>query len=161
MSSDLPPIGCFGVTSTGGFFAWVIRKFTRSRYNHAFIVGPNGLLVEADPAGARFSHIMAYPNARYNTNMVLDGATRQRIWDEAALIARNKVPYNWLDVFALGLKTLHVNLAWVDDRIQRSDRLQCAQLVDMTYESASVTLFDDGRLPQAVRPVDLGNLLPN
>ncbi|MFE9525122.1 hypothetical protein [Streptomyces sp. NPDC006631] len=157
--SDLPPLGSFGVTATGGFIGWVIRKFTNSRVNHAFIVGPGGLIVEANPSGAAFGHITQYPNARFNLHTVLPDETRERIWDNA--VALVGTPYGWLDILAITLKRFHISIAWVDRRIQRQDRLICSQLVDLDYQRSGVTLFDDGRLPQNVRPVDLDNILPD
>jgi uncharacterized protein YycO len=155
--ADVPPIGSLGVTATGGFAGWVIRKFTNSRVNHAFIVGPGGLIVEANPSGAAFGDIRQYPKARYNLHTVLPDETRERIWANA--VAMVGTPYGWLDILAITLKRFHISIPWVDRRIQRQDRLICSQLVDLAYERADVHLFDDGRLPQNVRPVDLDNIL--
>jgi hypothetical protein len=32
-----PKPGCYGVVDLKGIFSWLIRRFTRSRYSHAFI----------------------------------------------------------------------------------------------------------------------------
>lgn len=163
MTDPLPPVGSFGVTATGGFIGWVIRKFTRSRVNHAFIVGPGGLIVEANPSGAAFGHISQYPKARYNLHTVLPDETREKIWQTALGFAQANngkgVGYGWLDIVAITLKRFHISIGWVDLRIQRQDRLICSQLVDLAYERAGVHLFDDNRLSQNVRPVDLDNIL--
>jgi hypothetical protein len=155
---DAPPIGSFGVTATGGFAGWVIRKFTGGRVNHAFIVGPGGLIVEANPSGAAFGDIRQYPNARFNLHTSLPDDTREQIWANAVSLVGT--PYGWLDILALALKRFHISIGWVDRRIQRQDRLICSQLVDLAYERAGVHLFDDNRLPQNVRPVDLDLILP-
>jgi hypothetical protein len=165
MAADYPPIGSFGVTATKGFVAWMIRLLTFSRYNHAFIVGPRGIIVEAQPGGARFSHVSRYPNAKYNLHTVLPQATREKIWDIALGFTHANggkgVPYNWVDDAALGLRFFGLWIPAINRRIIRPDRLQCAQLVDQAYALAGVTLFDDGRLPLAVDPGDLGDILPD
>lgn len=153
------PVGSFGVTATGGWAAWWIRLGTFSRYNHTFIVGPGGRIVEANPSGAEFGHISQYPKARYNVQHEIPEGTRQRIWDNAVALVGTE--YHWLDIAALALKFFHISVPWVNRRLQRSDRLICSQLVDLAYRRAGVYLFDDGRLPHDVTPGDLADLLIN
>jgi uncharacterized protein YycO len=163
MVADYPPIGSFGVTATKGIIPWAIRLLTFSRYNHAFIVGPRGIIVEAQPGGARFSHVSRYPKAKYNLHTVLPLSTREKIWDVAVGFTQANggkgVPYNWVDDAALGLRFFGLWFPTINKRISRADRLQCAQLVDRAYTLAGITLFDDGRLPMAVDPGDLGDIL--
>jgi hypothetical protein len=154
-----PPVGSIGVVATGGIIGWGIRLLTFSRYNHAFIVGPAGLLVEAQPGGARIGHISMYPKAKYNTNTVIPDETRLAIWETALGFAQAKngkgIGYGWLDDLALGLRFFGFWSDWIAGRIARQDRLQCAQLCDLAYSRNGVHLFDDGRLPLAVDPGDL------
>jgi hypothetical protein len=155
--ADLPPIGSFGVVRTGGIAGWFIRLGTFSRYNHAFVVGRGGILVEADPKGARYNHISNYPNARYNLHTSLPDGTREQIWKSAeAMVGRR---YGWLDILALSLRFFGLRFGWIEDRIKRQDRLICSQLVVLAYAQAGVYLFDDGRLAQDVTPGDLADLL--
>jgi hypothetical protein len=153
----LPPVGSFGVTATGGIAGWFIRLGTFSRYNHAFIVGPGGLIVEATPYGAKYGHTSMYPKAKYNLHTVLPDATREHIWANAQAMLGTK--YNWLDILALSLRFFGLRFNWIAKRIQRTDRLICSQSVDLAYQRAGVHLFDDGRLPQDVTPGDLADLL--
>jgi hypothetical protein len=155
--ADFPPIGSYGVTATGGIAGWFIRLGTFSRYNHAFVVGPAGLIIEATPQGAKYGHVSMYPKARYNLHTSLPDATREQIWKNAQDLLGTK--YGWLDILALGLRFFGLKFQWIEDRIQRQDRLTCAQLVDLAYKRAKVFLFDDGRLPQDVNPGDLADLL--
>ncbi|MER5754411.1 hypothetical protein [Streptomyces sp. NPDC002088] len=153
----VPPVGTYGVTATGGIAGWWIRLGTFSRYNHAFVVGHGGLIIEATPHGAKYGHISMYPKARYNLHTSLPDDTRERIWSNAQALLGTK--YGWLDLFALSLKFFGLRWEWVENRIQRQDRLICSQLVDLAYERAGVHLFDDGRLSQNVTPGDLADIL--
>jgi uncharacterized protein YycO len=154
---DLPPVGSYGVTATGGIAGWFIRLGTFSRYNHAFIVGPAGIIIEATPWGARYGHISLYPRARYNLHTVLPEETREQIWRNAQALLGTK--YGWLDISALSLRFFGLKFKWIEKRIQRQDRLICSQLVALAYRRAGVYLFDDGRLPQDVTPGDLADIL--
>ncbi|MDX3260812.1 hypothetical protein PV336_16465 [Streptomyces sp. MI02-2A] len=155
--ADYPPVGSFVVIRTGGLWAWLIRLGTFSRYNHAAIAGRDGLLVEADPSGARYNHIENYPKSRYNAHTAIPEATREQIWQNAVGLLGRK--YGWLDIFALSLSFFGLRFGWIADRIKRQDRLICSQLVVLAYAQAGVYLFDDGRLAQDVTPGDLADLL--
>lgn len=154
-----PPVGSIGVTATGGIIGWGIRLLTFSRYNHAFIVGPAGLLIEAQPGGARIGHISMYPKAKYNSNKIIPDETRLAIWETALGFAQARngkgIGYNWLDDIALGLRFFGFWSEHIARRIARTDRLQCAQLCDLAYSLNGVHLFDDGRLALAVDPGDI------
>jgi cell wall-associated NlpC family hydrolase len=155
--ADIPPLGSYGVTATGGWAGWFIRLGTFSRYNHAFIVGPNGVIVEANPTGAEIGHISQYPKARYNLHTSLPDATREQIWRNAEALLGTK--YGWLDILALSLRFFGLRWGWIEARIKRQDRLICSQLVTLAYARAGVHLFDDGRLAQDVNPGDLADIL--
>jgi uncharacterized protein YycO len=154
-----PPVGSIGVTATGGILGWFIRWLTFSRYNHAFIVGPAGLLVEAQPGGARLGHISMYPKAKYNSAKTIPDETRLAIWETALGFAQANngkgIGYNWLDDIALGLRFFGFWSERIARRIARTDRLQCAQLCDLAYSRNGIHLFDDDRLPLSVNPGDI------
>lgn len=154
-----PPVGSIGVVGTRSIVGWGIRLLTFSRYNHAFIVGPGGILVEAQPGGARLGHISMYPTARYNSDVVIPDSTRLAIWETALGFAQANngkgIGYNWLDDIALGLRFFGFWSDWIAERISRTDRLQCAQLCDLAYSRNGIHLFHDGRLPLAVDPGDI------
>jgi hypothetical protein len=159
--ADLPPVGSIGVTATGGILGWGIRLMTFSRYNHAFIVGPGGLIVEAQPGGARIADIRMYPKARYNSRQVLPFETREAIWKTAVGFTTANdgrgIGYGWLDDIALGLRFFGIWSERIARRIARQDRLQCAQLCDLAYSLNGVYLFHDGRLPLAIDPGDVAD----
>jgi uncharacterized protein YycO len=155
--TDLPPLGSYGVVATGDIGGWFIRLGTFSRYNHAFIVGPGGTIVEAWPGGARYGHISQYPKARYNWRTTLPDEIREEVWKNAESMLGTK--YGWLDILALSLRFFGLRWGWIEARIKRQDRLICSQLVTLAYARAGVHLFDDGRLAQDVTPGDLADIL--
>lgn len=154
-----PKPGDFMLVATPGWQAHGIRIVTRSKVNHAtLLVGP-GLLIEADPGGAHQSDLSWYDGMpKWWSHM--DLSDRQR--DEIVYHARSHIgaPYSWVDdacIAATDLLGVHVP-EWVRDRLASPDRLECAQLVDVSYQEAEIHLFNDGRLSGDVAPSDLWSL---
>lgn len=175
MTQDLRP-GDYGVVRTGGFSAWVIRKATRSEFNHAFIVMPGNLILEATTGkGAVISPLSKYDkhDVKYNIGDPIwpaDANEQLAKFKEAlpSLLALKGVPYNFLDILSIGLLQFKVTKVWLLDsakydpivkwfrrRVERPDHLICSQLVDYWYHLNGMQLFDDGRLPGDVTPQDL------
>lgn len=163
-----PQPGDYGVVTTNGWAARLIQAVTRSHYNHAFIYVGDGTIIEGRPSGAGYASLASYPNVLWST-VPLTPAQRTGI--VAAATALIGTPYSWVDCAAIGvahLIRLHVptvirrNLSWVWDpvkhRLHRVDRLECAQLVDLTYEQNRAALFADHRDPGDVAPSDLADL---
>ncbi len=154
MTSPPPDLGDFFVVRTEGWAARVIRVVTRSDVNHAGVYVGDGRIVEAQPAGAAFNQVDAYPNARWS-HVPLSGVQRQAIVAEA--VALIGTPYSWVDVVCIGLADL---FGWsvpepIRHRLRGKGELMCSQLVDTAYLRAGVHLFNDGRLPGDVAPSDL------
>jgi hypothetical protein len=95
------------------------------------------------------------------------------IWSHVALTTQQRhainnaarslvgTPYSWVDDACIGLADL---FGWhvpepVRKRLNRRDRLQCAQLVDRAYTMSGVHLFQDGRIEGSVAPSDLLELI--
>lgn len=155
----MPKPGDFMVTATGGWVAWAIRKITNSKVNHAAVyVDHGGLVVEAQPGGARLTKASKYKKAIWS-NFNLNGDTRFHIVTNALSFVNT--PYNFLDIAAQALVRVFDWHApkWALKRLSSSKRLQCAQLVDLAYERAGVTLFKDGRPEGMVSPGDLYKLI--
>lgn len=152
-----PWLGDYMVTATPGFFGWAIRKFTRSKVNHAAVYVGGGYVIEACPSGAKRSHLSEFPHAVW--------ACRDLTWRQRGLIAQNALalvgtPYNFADIAAQAIVRLFGWHApkWALRRLSRPDRLQCAQLVDLVYERAGVHLFRN--VPDGlVAPSDLYDLI--
>ncbi len=150
----MPDLGEFGVVRTNGWAGLGIRIITRSTVNHAFVYVGDGLIVEAQPAGARLAPASLYPGALWSGPGLTAG-----LGEAIAAAARALVgtPYSWVDCAAIGLTD---TLGWhvpeaVRRRLNRRDRLMCSQLVDTAYALGGVHLYDDGRIAGDVSPGDL------
>jgi hypothetical protein len=154
----MPEIGEFMVVRTGGWFAAAIRSITHSPVNHAALYVGSGLVVEAQPGGAKLTRASHYPKAIWS-HQTLPVPTRQAIVHAA--LALVGTPYNFLDIAAQGLvRVLHWDAPkWALKRLSSTHALQCAQLVDCAYELAGVKLFADGRPEGMVSPGDLYDLI--
>lgn len=172
------PVGGYFLTRIAGPAGFLIGLAQAlcgepSRWSHCgIIVSADGAIVEAERGGARLAHISEYAGRPV---MVCDGpvwqamagldvvdhrgcgvcedALRRDIADGALALVH--VPYSALDYLALALLHLHLPSAWVRQRVQRSGRAICSQLVDMALRRAGVHLWDDHRLPGDVMPADL------
>lgn len=154
MTRTHPRTGQFGVVRTPGFAAWVIRLFTRSQVNHAYIYITENMIVEAKPTGAVMSRASIY-----------DGAEKaESNWwflpGEASDIRRAAerlvgTPYGFLDIVCIGLMLLGLRWGWLINRAQSQKRLICSQLVDRAYRNAGIHLYHDNRPDGLVTPGDL------
>ena len=147
--------GDFGVARTDTFLGFLIRLFTFSHWNHAFIDMGKGWCVEATMEGAKL-RTMTYKDMRLSPQ-ALSWEQRLRISDAALGVLGT--PYGFADILALALLRLHIRPVWLRREVARTDRLICSQLVDVVYRRAGVSLFKDGRSPENVTPGDLSKLI--
>lgn len=126
-TSPLVGPGNYFVVSLHGLYPGAIKLATRSHWSHAGIVVPADLVpdryfadmptwdgkpqlwvVEAEPHGARARPLSAYAgyDMAFNLGEDLSDATRQAIVQTA--IGLLGIPYNWYDITALGLDSLHL-----------------------------------------------------
>lgn len=130
------------------------------QWSHAAIVtGFNGetpLIVEAEPKGAvqvEF-HYEGRPTL-WSTGTGLSGGYL------AGIAARNYrgVGYSFLDYAAIALHGYHIPAPGLQGFIAATHHMICSQLVDQSCQDVGVHLFNDGRWPGFVTPLDLGLLL--
>ena len=154
-----PQPGDYFVVRTNGWAGVLIRWVTRSTVNHAGILVNGGAVVEARPAGAGYAAARDYTAATWSHFPLTDA---QRVAIIGAANGLVGTPYSWVDCACVGLADLFgINVPEpVRKRLRRRDRLMCSQLVDTAYLDAGVHLFSDGRIPGAVSPGDLLNLIP-
>jgi hypothetical protein len=161
----VPELGAFGVTATPGIVAWGIREVTNSTVNHAVgYVGPqtfdyNGkhyvnepAIAEANPSGAALAPLWKYAHVIWSPAPP-DGKG-QAVAD--AYLSLLGTPYSWVDDACIGLTHLfgiHVPEP-VRKRLNRRDRLECAQYVDVAWTKCGLHLFK-GLIPGDVAPSDL------
>lgn len=127
-------------------------------YQHAIIYVGDGMIVEAEPGGARHVPLPAYPYSLWSTGRIpLTDDERKRIVNTA--LSRVGVPYSFLDYFALAAHRLHIPAPGLRGYIASTDHMICSQLVDLCYQHGGVPLFSDGRWNGYVTPADLARLL--
>lgn len=124
---------------------------------HAFVLLGAGLIVEAEPGGARVARLDQY-------------AGRPLAWipcppqlqDAVAAQARALVgtPYSFLDYAALATHRLHLPAPGLRPYIADSGHMLCSQLADEAARRAGWHLFADGRWPGYVTPGALRALVP-
>lgn len=119
------------------------------------------MIVEAEPGGAvrREWHYQDVPH-RWSSGIVpLTDGQREGISACAEGLAGGHTGYGWLDYAALLAHGLHVPVPGLREFIKSTKTMICSQLVDYSYASAGVQLFNDGRYSGYVKPSDLGWLL--
>lgn len=163
MDDYTPQPGDFFLAQIRGFGGLLIRlaqavSGDASRYTHAGVILDNGMLIEAMPGGARIVPVTTIIDnkplafSRYD----LSDEMRARIVSQAR--SYEGVPYSFLDYLSLGLLALGLRPKRLRARIHGSGHMICSQLVDKTYLTAGVHLFDDGRDSGDVTPGDLAHV---
>lgn len=148
---NAPEPGTYGCVKTSGFYPWLIRKGTRSEYNHAFIVGFNGEIFEAEPGGARMRRLEEYEGCEmvFSKDVL---TTRQR----SQIVVRAETllgtPYGWTDIARLALSSRGVAWDWLTHAADAERAMICSQLVAVCGESADVDWNCGQESPAAVTP---------
>lgn len=157
-----PQPGDFGLTRISGSVGVLIRIAQWlngsgwKNYEHAFIVLDNNLVMEAQPGGARYNSLAAYPDAVFSS-WDLTPAQRAKITWTA--VDMKGTPYSALDYFALALRRFHIPAPWLRRYIESGRHVICSQLVDDCYSSAGLRMFSDGRWSGDTTPADLDQVL--
>lgn len=165
-----PQPGDLGLVITHGLGSTLIRLGDRIEawrkhlphepFNHVIVAVSPRQAVQAEPSGANYVNIDAYPQTTWFGWPGITGAQRQAV----SLAARRLVGtgYSWLDIAALTLDCLGWDvqrddgkLTLIGRRIARNDRLVCSALADLAYQIAGLHLYDDGRMPGEVTPGDV------
>ena len=137
-----PCIGDYGCVKTHGFFGWLIRLGTFSRWNHSVIYVGNGEVVSADPTGVKINKVSDYTNVAWNQHEELDDNQRMQIIN-AALEAVGK-PYDFFTIAdlafrILGLKVLTAGLL---GRLARNHGYICSELVAECYRKGGLVIAE-------------------
>jgi len=141
-----PRIGDYGCVKTHGFFGWLIRLGTFSRWNHSVIYVGNGEVVSADPTGVKINKVSDYTNVAWNQHEELDDNQRMQITN-AALEAVGK-PYDFFTIAdlafrILGLKVLTAGLL---GRLARNRGYICSELVAECYRKGGLVVAKEDYL---------------
>lgn len=166
MTAVEPLPGDSAVTSIKGSVGFLISVgewLNGSRFghwDHAFVYVGEGLLVEAEPGGARLAGLDEYAGRpiAWSTGHV-ELTDEQRVAVCSAARARIGTPYSFLDYAAVAAHRFHLPIPWLRSYVASSKHLICSALVDRVYQDAGVQLFADGRWDGYVTPADLDGLL--
>ena len=143
--------------------AW-IGKFIRfaqavigdySFVTHAFIVLPDGYIIEAMPGGATIGRLYKYPHAVFSQFDLTD-EQRDDICTQA--LSMYGTEYSYLDYLALAATHFNIAPGPIRRRVADSGKMICSQLCAEAYRRAGVDLFPDRRIPMDVTPGDLSRL---
>lgn len=153
--------GDIGLARIKGFVGWAIQigqwlNGDGSRWTHAFIVGRDGVIYQAEPGGASAAPLDTYAGRAVFVHPELTSDQRGRV--VAAAKDLLGTPYSFLDYLSIALHRFHIRPAFVERYVASTRHMICSQLADTAYARAGVHLFDDGRLSQDVTPGDLARL---
>lgn len=158
----MPP-GIIGLTQIGGGVGKAIEfgQFLNGEgfetWEHAFVTLPGGLILEAEPGGARivpFNYGSVYwCTAIYDHAPNVKNASPIALALEAGKL--EGIPYSFLDYGALTAHRLHLWTPGLKRYIQTSKHEICSQLVDDFYWQLGEQIFTDGRWPGYVTPASL------
>ncbi|MGR3875717.1 hypothetical protein ACUXZZ_45110 (plasmid) [Streptomyces graminifolii] len=160
-----PQPGDIGLTTITGPVGWLIKVGQWLNgdgfgpWQHAFIVLPDGLLIEAMPGGAIIDHLSKYNDrpVLYLSPVDITPAQRKAIGDCARKY--EGVPYSFIDYLALALRRFHIPFPGLRRYIRATGHMICSQLADRGYLDAGLHVFSDGRWEGYVTPMAIGNEL--
>ncbi|GAB2696602.1 hypothetical protein [Kitasatospora kifunensis] len=162
MIEEQPLPGSIGLTPISGAVGLGIRIGQAllgdgdCPYEHAFLVLPDGQLIEAEPGGARIADLSEYAGREvlYVAPAGLTDEERAAIC--AAALKYRDVPYSFLDYAAIAAHRFHLpGSPLLKGYVASTRHLICSQLVDQCYQDAGIHLFQDGRWPGYSTPADL------
>ncbi len=133
------------------------------QWHHAMIVvgtrvrgsdrpGDGQKVVEAMPGGALLTPLSYY---RATDQLVLRCPDEHRAAVADAAIRYIGVPYSAADYFALAARRLRIPAPGLRRYIESSGSMICSQLADRAAMDGGWHIFDDGRWPGYVTPLDL------
>lgn len=155
-----PQPGDIGLVTMAGNSGKLIRigqflngdKF--ANFEHAFVYLGGGVIIEAEPGGAKITGLHYDPNKVYwCTDIAKLWSDRQR---KNALLAARKykgTPYSAADYFAIAAHTLHLpGSTLLKNYVASSKHMICSQLADQIAQDCGVQIFDDKEWPGYVSP---------
>lgn len=153
--------GTIGLSKVEGITGWFIRwalifSGDESRYEHVFIVGHDGMVIEARHGGVRLNPLSHHKSPRGFLLIPFSDEQGERIVEEAMKLIGT--PYSYLDYVYLAAVRLGLPSKWLKKRVMDTGYLICSQMVDKACRAAGVFLFNDGRIPQDITPGDICSL---
>lgn len=153
-STDLQP-GSYLCVRTGSLFGFLVRLFTRSQFDHAFVYLGGGEIAEATVWGSRIDALASYSGALAvaNSAEVMTAPERQDVCAKARSLAGEE--YGWGTILVISLRLLGVRWGWLlrfaDDR----DAVICSELVAESGQAAGVDWLCGESEAALVTPAEL------
>ena len=159
----IPAPGMIGLTTISGrvgtaieFGQWLNGEGFQM-WEHAFVLLPGGLCLEAEPGGARIVP-MRYSTV-YWCNGIYDASPTVKnafsiVLDRTAENLKG-IKYSFLDYAALSAHRLHIPAPHLREYIGDTGHMICSQLADEYYVRLGAHIFDDNRWPGDVTPAGL------
>lgn len=160
---SLPQPGTIGLTQISGavgkgieFGQWLNGEGFE-RWEHAFVLLPGDLILEAEPGGARIvpMHYSDVYWCRGLYTLLPQPPNQQQLGIIAAQF--QGVPYSFLDYEALAAHRLHIPAPGLRDFIKDSGHEICSQMADDFYLRLGAHIFTDDRWTGDVTPASLYN----
>jgi hypothetical protein len=135
-----------------------------ARWVHAIYLVAPGVIVEAEPGGARRVPLAYAPDELWWSTGIIAKPDRARAASIAAaegFAAANGgkgIGYSFLDYLAIAAHDWHIPAPGLREFIESSGHQICSQSVDKAEELGGTHLFSDGRWPGFCRPADLALL---
>lgn len=161
--------GRYVCVRTNGIIPWIIRRATKSDYDHVFIVGYGGQIIQAEPAGIAIGKLSDYSGAQAVANLAEPMTDTQR----AAVVAAARMTlgdgYNFGTILDQGFAYLGLHWRLLLKLASAKHVFDCSQLVAVAGAMASppmpwmcglrntalVTPADLARRPGLVVPVTI------
>ena len=158
-------VGDFGLVAMSGGIGLLVRiaQWLNGNgfinYQHAFLYVGEGRVIQAKPGGAVMSSVDTFTHVYWSTGTITLTQTQRAL---VAATAQKYVgtPYSFLDYLALAAHRLHLpGSRLLKHHVASSKRMICSQLVDQIHFDIGSHLFNDGRWPGYVDPLDLWHLI--
>lgn len=161
MTTTTPSVGLIGLTPISGNVGKLIEigqwldGSGFQRWEHAFISIGGGLIVEAEPGGARVGNVSEYSDIYWCDRLLTLGTALQIGATAAYAKSYVGVPYSFLDYFALASQRLHLPHALLQKYVADTGHMICSQLVARAYWDAGAPIYTTWT--GYVTPADLYN----
>lgn len=166
----LPAVGTIGLTQISGDVGklieigeWMNGQGFRD-WEHAFLLGPDGAILEAEPGGARIGSVAEYKDVYWCTAIAAQftEARLEMVYNFAEAKygpdgSRPGIGYSFLDYGAMFCHRLHIPVPGLRGYIADTGHMICSQLCDTAYADEDCHLFA-GVWPGYVTPLGLYNL---
>lgn len=147
--------GRYGVVRTRGFLGWVIRRATKSPYDHAFLFAGVGNLIEATPYDVRLAPVTGYTGALMAASTAEPMTAEQRAAVVAKALSYLGTEYGWDDLAVIALSELGLHWRLLIRAMGAQRALICSQLVAICGQAAGMDWQCGKESPALVTPADL------